>query len=86
MNANMIETLRSQFAKVETIDPCSPVFHDLQKLLDILDDDSLEMLADAGINFVSSLAGSRCLRRGIFKSRMKADGVAYVFTRQRKAA
>jgi hypothetical protein len=66
MNATqMIETLRTKFDGIKSIDPCLPTYGDLCKFLDQQDDKMLTLLAGAGIKWVSSLAMNRCLKRGI---------------------
>jgi hypothetical protein len=59
MNAQMIEALRSEYAKINTIDPSGPSYRTLVVLLDKLPQDNLKQLAEANIKFVSSLARNR---------------------------
>lgn len=62
---NLINTLRSEFAKIERIDPCSKSYENLISLLDRLDDSGLITVVEAKIKFVSALALNRCIRKGL---------------------
>jgi len=61
----MIDQLKSAYNSLETIDPASPTYKKLIKLLDSLDDENLQLLANAGVKFVSGLAKNRVKRRGL---------------------
>lgn len=63
--ASDIETIRSAFGNLNTVDPDGPVYKSLCKLLDRADDDALRAAYAANIKFVSSLALNRMIRRGI---------------------
>jgi hypothetical protein len=68
MNANvaeMIETLRTKMATVNTIDPCGPFYEKLCKILDSCDDESIVCVAKQNIKFVSKMALNRVIRRGL---------------------
>lgn len=55
----MIETLRREYGKIETMDPCGDAYPKLVKLLDSLPPEALRALASAKIKWVSSLARNR---------------------------
>lgn len=55
----MIETLRTEYAKINRVDPCGEAYAKLAKLLSALSQDDLKMLAKANIRWVSSLALNR---------------------------
>ncbi|CAB4130287.1 hypothetical protein UFOVP116_363 [uncultured Caudovirales phage] len=55
----MIATLKSRYNSINTIDPAGPTYKQLLKLLESLDQLSLQQLAGAGIKFVSALARNR---------------------------
>ena len=59
ISEGLIDTLRSEYSKINTIDPDSPTYKALIKLLDGLDEDRLKVLARADIKFVSKLAQNR---------------------------
>lgn len=66
MNATqMIETLRTKFDGIKSVDPCLPTYGELIKFLDRQDDKMLILLAGAQIKWVSGLAMNRCVARGI---------------------
>jgi hypothetical protein len=60
-----IEELRAEYAKIERVDPSSPIYENLLMALDLLDTPKLEMLADAQIKWVSMLARNRVNRRAM---------------------
>ena len=60
-----IEELRAEYAKVERVDPSSPLYENLIDALDLLDTPKLQMLADAQIKWVSMLARNRVNRRAM---------------------
>lgn len=62
---DQIETLRSQYARLKTVDPEGPAYRRLCTMLDGLPDTVLLQVSKAGIKFVSTLAINRCVRRGI---------------------
>lgn len=59
----MIEELRTEYSKLERVDPGSPIYENLLMALDLLDTSKLQMLADANIKWVSMLARNRVTRR-----------------------
>lgn len=62
-DARQIETLRREFATAP--DRISPAHGDrLLALMDRLDDETIDQLAEAGIKFVSAVARGRVIRRG----------------------
>ena len=63
---SLISDLRKAYAHLDTIDPASPVYKKLITFLDNLDREHLQVLADAGVKFVSMLAKNR-LRSGADK-------------------
>lgn len=65
MTKAQIETLRTAYAKIKTIDPAGPSYKKLVALLDSMDDELLLIIKDAKINFMSMLAWNRCARRGL---------------------
>lgn len=58
-----ISTLRAEYSRINTIDPCGEAYPKLCKMLDALDKNALQQLAGAQIKFVSSLARNRFNRR-----------------------
>jgi hypothetical protein len=60
-----IETLRTAYATIKTIDPSGPSYKKLVALLDSMDNELLLIIKDAQINFMSMLAFNRCMRRGL---------------------
>lgn len=60
-----IETLRTAYATIKTIDPSKPSYQKLCALLDSMDDELLKIVEAAEIKFVSMLAWNRCKRRGL---------------------
>jgi hypothetical protein len=63
---SLISNLRKAYGNIEGIDPDSPVYTKLITFLDNLDREHLQVLADAGVKFVSMLAKNR-LRSGADK-------------------
>jgi hypothetical protein len=59
----LIHDLREEMAKIETIDPCSPVYERLEAFLDSLDTENLIAIRDADVKFMSMLAANRVRRR-----------------------
>jgi hypothetical protein len=61
----MIETLRNSYAKIDGIDPCSPSYRRLTKMLDDMPPELIDQLANVQppIKFISSLARNRVMRR-----------------------
>jgi hypothetical protein len=55
----LISTLRVQCEKLDTVDPMSPAYKRMIKLLDSLDQPTLVMIRDARIKFLSKLAINR---------------------------
>lgn len=64
---NMIAELVAGFAKIDRMDPSGPAYAKLCDILDRADNDALQAAYDAKINFVSSLAFNRMIRRGMVK-------------------
>jgi hypothetical protein len=62
---NLVQTLRTEFAQIERIDPSNPSYKKMIALMDRCTDQALVEIKDAGIKFVSSLALNRCIRRGL---------------------
>lgn len=61
-SSSMIEQLRSEYSKIDKVDPEGESFKKLRALLDRLDQEQLKQLAGAGIKFVSNLARNRVQR------------------------
>jgi hypothetical protein len=61
----MIETMRTEYAKINSIDPCLPSYQKLRAYLDKMSDTNLKTLRDSNIKWVSSMARHRCINRGI---------------------
>jgi len=61
----MIEKLRIEYNKINSIDPCMPTYNNLCKYLDKMSDENLKIVRDSNIKWVSSLARNRCTTRGI---------------------
>jgi hypothetical protein len=59
---SLISDLRKAYANINTIDPSSPTYKKLIDFLDGLDQEHLQILADAGVKFVSMLAKNRLKR------------------------
>lgn len=60
-----ITVLRNRYEKIDKIDPLSPSYEKLTDMLDNASDELLKQLAGADIKFVSKLAKNRVMRRGI---------------------
>ena len=63
---DLLSNLRKAYGNIEGIDPASPTYTKLIDFLDNLDREHLQVLADAGVKFVSMLAKNR-LRSGADK-------------------
>jgi len=63
--ATEIETLRTEYARLQTVDPCAPTYQSLRTLIGHLDESALRQLAAARIKFVSSMAVNAAVRRGV---------------------
>jgi len=66
MNATtqrLVHELRENMAEIETIDPIGPTYKRLTNFLDTLDTDTLRLIRDADINFMSHLARNRVNER-----------------------
>lgn len=59
-----IETLRTEFSKIEGIDPALPTYGKLTAFLNGLDQPKLKQLAGAKIKFLSRLALNRVIPDG----------------------
>lgn len=57
--AKQITTLRSEYAKIKSVDPGKPTYKKLTAMLDSMSQTQLKQLAHAKINFVSGLAHNR---------------------------
>lgn len=57
-----LSVLRTEYAKINTIDPSKSSYRRLIQLLDALSPKQLEQLRDADIKFMSKLANNRILR------------------------
>ena len=55
----MVDTLRDAYAVVDRVDPTTPAYHGVCRLLDQMSQDDLKMLRDANIRWLSSLADER---------------------------
>ena len=60
-----IETLRKEYAKINSIDPCAPSYPRICKFLDAMGDEMLIQIKESGIKWLSGLALNRCIKRGI---------------------
>lgn len=58
-----LDTLRSEWASIERVDPFAPAAVKLRRLMDELSREQLEQLRDADINFISILALTRLLAK-----------------------
>lgn len=63
----MIETLRTEFSKIDRIDPSSRAYNWLCDILDQAGDDALKAVHEANIKFASKLAFNRMIRRGLIE-------------------
>ena len=63
--AAQLETLRTEYTKIESIDPAAPAAGWMMAYLDKLDTDRLAQLARAKIKWISPLAVNQCNRLGI---------------------
>lgn len=61
----MLTTLRTEFAKIERVDPEAPTCQRMMAMLDRLDDACLVQLAKAKIKWISSLSLGRVIRRNL---------------------
>lgn len=57
-----ISALRSEYSRINSIDPCGEAYPKLINLLNKLDQTNLKVLAASNIKFVSKLAANRVLR------------------------
>ena len=57
-----LNVLRTEYAKINTIDPSKSSYRRLIQLLDALSPKQLEQMRDADIKFMSKLANNRILR------------------------
>lgn len=60
-----VAELRAEYAKIERVDPGSPIYNNLINALDLMDTPKLQMLADAQIKWLSMLARNRVTRRAM---------------------
>ena len=66
-SASQIAALKTEYSKINTIDPSSDTYKKLIAMLDKLDLKSLQSLAGAEIKFVSKLAQNRVARKSMKK-------------------
>ena len=57
-----LDVLRTEYSRINTIDPSGPSYRRMIQLLDALSPKQLEQLRDADIKFMSKLANNRILR------------------------
>ncbi|CTQ45708.1 hypothetical protein [Roseibium aggregatum] len=62
-----IAELRAGYAKINRVGVESPAYDRLVKMVDNFDDETMLQIKDAGIKWMSSLALTRCIRRGLVK-------------------
>ena len=65
MTPQQLTVLRNSMARINKVDPESPTYEKMIKLLDDASDELLKQLAGAEIKFISMLARNRVMRRGI---------------------
>lgn len=65
MTPQQLTVLKNSMARIERIDPESPTYGKIVKMLDNASDTLLKQLAGAQINFISMLARNRVMRRGL---------------------
>lgn len=65
ISMTQIEELQREYATIERMDPSSPIYENLITALDLLDTAKLQMLAEAKIKWVSTLARNRVTRRAM---------------------
>lgn len=63
----MLNKLRDEYSKIDTINPDTPAYQKLRKFIDGLDVEALKQLRDAKVKFVSMLAGNTLM----FKHKIK---------------
>ena len=63
LTAAMLETLRAAYAAIDRVDPESPAYEGVCKLLDTFSQEDLKLFRDANIKWLSSLAGERVNHR-----------------------
>lgn len=62
-DAAALASLRAEYGKINTIDPCSDSYTRLCATLDRMGDQTLQQVAAANIKFMSMLAANRVSRR-----------------------
>lgn len=62
-SASQVKKLRAEYGKIDRIDPTSKGYEKLDAMLEKMSTKELEILIDAKIKFVSSLALSKVVRR-----------------------
>ena len=62
-SASQIKKLRSEYAKIDRIDPTSAGYKKMDAMLEKMSVEDLEKLIDAKIKFVSSLALAKVVRK-----------------------
>ena len=62
-SASQVKKLRSEYAKIDRIDPTSAGYKKMDAMLEKMSVEDLEKLIDAKIKFVSSLALAKVVRR-----------------------
>ena len=62
-SASQIKKLRAEYGKIDKIDPTGKGYAKMDAMLEKMSTEDLEMLVDAKIKFVSSLALAKVVRR-----------------------
>ena len=62
-SASQVKKLRSEYAKIDRIDPTSAGYKKMDAMLEKMSVEDLEKLIDAKIKFVSSLALAKVVRK-----------------------
>jgi len=62
-SAVQLSRLRSEFSRINTIDPCGPTYPQIVALLDGMSLAQLRQVRDANIKFMSKLAINRIIRK-----------------------
>lgn len=58
LDDSQIEKLRKEYEKIDRIDPASPTYKKLRRMISNMDKDSLKKLRDAKIKWISMLAAN----------------------------
>lgn len=62
LSNEQLNTLRTEYGKIEKIDPCLETYKKICKFLDKMDNAQLKQLSTAKIKWISSLAMNRFAR------------------------